>query len=248
MGWYKLLSGFYSEEIWTKKKQTWNLDVANRIKIVFVFCQKNLSYVYSPSLAVTLVTSKKTDFLEVKSSRTSLASRTHFEVLGLEAYKYSKMPCPRPRTELFIDLLKMGQDHALFFFIWNFTENLRFSARRPIFLEHFRVVSLALVSTIPVLALERVCLRKVGPWLWPRTFVFLAFALTSSIMFSTLIFAPPPIIPPNNSSLCLRFTFFWAGIGKINFSDLEGKDQVLINVDVWWEVPCEVGMISNVHM
>ena len=45
---------------------------------------------------------------EVESSTTSLASKTHFEVLslegqvlGLEAYKSSKIPCPR--TALFFD-------------------------------------------------------------------------------------------------------------------------------------------------
>ena len=32
---------------------------------------------------------------EVESSRTSLASRTHFEVLGLEALGSRKLPCPR---------------------------------------------------------------------------------------------------------------------------------------------------------
>ena len=53
---------------------------------------------------------------EVESSRTSLALRTQFEVLGLglEASKSSKMPCPRPRTALFFDWLKMGQGHDLF--------------------------------------------------------------------------------------------------------------------------------------
>ena len=47
-----------------------------------------------------------------------VSSRTHFEVLGLglEAYKSSKMPCPRSRTALFFDLLKTGQGHDLFFF------------------------------------------------------------------------------------------------------------------------------------
>ena len=48
----------------------------------------------------------------VESSRTFLASRPHFEVpgdglkdqaLGLEAYKFLKMPCPQPRTALFFE-------------------------------------------------------------------------------------------------------------------------------------------------
>ena len=49
-----------------------------------------------------------------------MTSRKHFEILslgleskvfglGLEAYQSSKMPCPRSRTALFFDLLKMGK-------------------------------------------------------------------------------------------------------------------------------------------
>ena len=34
-------------------------------------------------------------FAELESSRTSLASRTHFEVLGLEALSPRKLTCPR---------------------------------------------------------------------------------------------------------------------------------------------------------
>ena len=63
---------------------------------------------------------------EVESSRTSLASRTHFEVpgvglkaqvLGLEAYKFLKMPCPQAKTALFFESLKIGHDHDFFYFI-----------------------------------------------------------------------------------------------------------------------------------
>ena len=62
----------------------------------------------------------------VESSRKFLASRTHFEVngvglkrqaLGLEAYKFLKMPCPQPRTELFFESLKMGHGHDFFYVI-----------------------------------------------------------------------------------------------------------------------------------
>ena len=48
----------------------------------------------------------------------------HFEILGLETYKSSKMSCPRPKTHYF--LIWMAQDHDLFFLVWNFTKNLRF--------------------------------------------------------------------------------------------------------------------------
>ena len=62
----------------------------------------------------------------VESSRKSSASRTHFEVpgvglkgqaLGLEAYKFLKMPCPQPRTALFFESLKMGHGHDFFYVI-----------------------------------------------------------------------------------------------------------------------------------
>ena len=59
---------------------------------------------------------KNSNFLtEVESSRTSLASRTHFEVfglktqvlgLGLEPYKLSKMFCSRPEDSITFDWLK----------------------------------------------------------------------------------------------------------------------------------------------
>ena len=38
----------------------------------------------------------------------------------------SKMPCPRPKTALLFDLLKMGQNHDLCFFHLNLRGNFRF--------------------------------------------------------------------------------------------------------------------------
>ena len=70
---------------------------------------------------------------EVESSRTFLASRTRFEVLGagfkgqvlgLEAYKLLKMPCPQSRTALFFESLKMGLGHDFFYFILENTRNI----------------------------------------------------------------------------------------------------------------------------
>ena len=101
----------------------------------------------------------------IESSRTTLASRTHFKVLGLEAYKSSKMPCPWPTITLFFDLLKMGQRHDLFFLHLKFDGKFAiFCARICFFREHLRVVSL-------VFDLERVCSRRVGPWSWPQIFL-----------------------------------------------------------------------------
>ena len=133
--------------------------------------------------------------------------RTRFDVLGLEGQvlgledcKSSKMPCPRPRTALFFDLLKMGQGHGHFlslswstpetswkfmkiFFLEDariFAENLQFFKRRISFLETIcKIVSLS--SRIPVFGLERVCPREVGPW--PR--IFFVFGLEPGALDST---------------------------------------------------------------
>ena len=115
--------------------------------------------------------------------RTSLASRTRFEVLGLKTNKSSKTLCPRSRTVLFFDLLKMGEGHDLFFGLKFCVEFAIFCAK-TFFLEHLRVVSLASASSIPVLGLERVCPRKVGSWPWPRIF-FVSLAFASSLVSST---------------------------------------------------------------
>ena len=50
----------------------------------------------------------------MESLRTSLALKTYFEVLGLEAYKSSKMFCPRLEDSTFSDSLKMSHGHDLF--------------------------------------------------------------------------------------------------------------------------------------
>ena len=136
------------------------------------------------------------------------SSRTLFEVLGLKAYKSSKMPCLWPRTALFVDLLKMGRGHYHFFSSWstpetsrvvyedlffsfgerlNFDENVRYFCAKTFFLEG-RALALCFLGPWPLAfpGLDRVCPRKVGPW--PRiNFVSLA---------SSLVFAIPPIIVP----------------------------------------------------
>ena len=58
----------------------------------------------------------KTQFAEVESSRTSLASRTHFEVLNLEASSPRKLPCPRLEDSTIFEPLK---------FRWKTPETLR---------------------------------------------------------------------------------------------------------------------------
>ena len=61
---------------------------------------------------------------------------------------------------------------------------------------------LSLASTIPVLGLERVCPRKVGPWPWPRIFF--------ESLASKVVSATPPLVIKlfyyPQSSLALNLT------------------------------------------
>ena len=143
--------------------------------------------------------------LEVESSRTSLASRTHFEVLGLglEASSPRKLACPRLEDSTIFILLKFGGALEKFFgrrvFLeidWNtFCEDLLF-----FFGEHLHLCTWSLASSIPVLGLERVCPRKGCPWSWPRIF-FVSLALASSLVSSTppLAFTLKAVNHPANS-------------------------------------------------
>ena len=55
-----------------------------------------------------------------------MSLRTHFEVLGLEVYKSSKMSCPRLEDSTFFDLLKIGNGHELLFTLpWKTVEASR---------------------------------------------------------------------------------------------------------------------------
>ena len=146
----------------------------------------------------------------MESSRTSLASRTHFEVLGLEASSPRKLACPRLEDSTIFEPLK---------FRWKMPETLRkvckdlffwfpqveiawkkilktFSPEknslRPFFLRSPEkkfggpfIFWRTLASVFLVLGLERVCPRP-----WSRNFfVSLALALVSSFVSST-----PPLV------------------------------------------------------
>ena len=163
---------------------------------------------------------KKSIESEVEFMRMSLASRTslrtHFKVLGLEAYKSSKMSCPQLKNSTFFDLLKLSHGYNLLFTLpWKMKEtsqkigeDLFFFLRSPknffwgpsFFLgEHLCVVSLAL--SIPVLGLERVCLQEVDPWPWPRiSFVSLASMVVSST--PPLFYRMEKICYVPNSQVC----------------------------------------------
>ena len=94
------------------------------------------------------------------------SSRTHFEVLGLEASSLGKLPCPRL------------EDSTIFLICQNFADRLKNFIKTFCFGERlkknfedlffwgggiFALVFLVLAFSIPVLGLERVC-----PW--PRIF------------------------------------------------------------------------------
>ena len=150
----------------------------------------------------------------VESSRTSLASRTHFEVLGLglEASSPRKLACTRLKDSTIFWIVKsLWSAWKIFwktFFrgdrLKNFCEDLFFLeidwkifVNTFFFREHLCLCpwSLAEASSIPVLGLESVCPRKGchWPWPWPRIF-FVSLALASSLVSST---------PP----LCLTVTW-----------------------------------------
>ena len=133
----------------------------------------------------------------MESSRTSLASRTHFKVLGLglglegqvlgldlEASSPQKLACPRLEDSTIFWTVKILWSARKIFWktffcgdrLKNFSEDLFFFRRA------LALVSLA--SSIPVLGLESVCPRKGCPWPWPRI-LFVSLALAWSLVSST---------------------------------------------------------------
>ena len=109
----------------------------------------------------------------------SLALRTHFEVLGLEALKSSKMSYPRLEDSTFLVSLKMSHGHDLFLLYLGNRQKPRgkfgksfffFGSRLKNFLgnfflggEHLRLVFLTLASRSRSLALASDFLCP-----WPR--------------------------------------------------------------------------------
>ena len=127
---------------------------------------------------------------EVESSRTSLASRTHFEVLGLglEASSPRKLPCPRlENSSIFwtvVVLLENAGNHAA---------NLRTPFLFSSLVDRLKKIFEDLLSFF--FFLKNTCACVLGPWPWPREglslalaskfFVSLALALASSLVSST---------------------------------------------------------------
>ena len=161
---------------------------------------------------------------EVESLKTSLASRTssrtHFEVLGLEASSRRKLPCPRIEDNTIFWTVEISLENAknlaenlrrpffvflkwrspeknflkTFFCLKKFFQDLFFEIPWKKFLKIFFWRTLAPVSLLLGLGLDRVC-----PWSWLRNFFV---SLASSLVTSTLllIFA--------NANHLLRFSVF----------------------------------------
>ena len=144
----------------------------------------------------------------MKSSRTSLASRTDFEVLGLEPSSPRKLPCPRledstifwiveivwkaPETSQKIceDLFCFPPVKIAWKNFWRpfspkkfFWKPFFWDCLKKIFWKPFFWRTLAPVSLVLGLGLERIC-----PWPWPRIF-FVFLTLASSLVSST-----PPVM------------------------------------------------------
>ena len=137
--------------------------------------------------------------LEMESSRTFLASRTHSDVFGLEASSPRKLPCPRLEDSTIFELLKVYLAPEEFFgkvFFWRSPKNFFWKT----YFCFWR--ALALVSFVLVLGLEHFC-----PW--PReglSSVGLSLALASSLLSLT-----PPLVrrllcSANLSAWCLVLT------------------------------------------
>ena len=139
------------------------------------------------------------------------SSRTHFEVLGLEASSPRKLPCPRLEESTIFELLK---------FRWKTPENLQkpffgfFKSRSPekTFLKTFFFWD-RLKKIFRTFFLENTCVCVLGPWpreglsLALKFFVFLALA--SSLVSSTpplhLFLFPMPILAIFNTISFSRF-------------------------------------------
>ena len=115
--------------------------------------------------------------MESVRGRMFLASRTHFEVLGLEAYKSSIMSCPLLENGTFFDSLKIVHGHDLLFTLpWKSAETSReiwkdlfffLKVAGKIFLggEHLRLMSLALRGFVLEKSVLRFGLRFfLCPW------------------------------------------------------------------------------------
>ena len=112
---------------------------------------------------------------EVESSRTSLTSRTHFEVLGLglglEASSPRKLACPRLEDSTIFWIVKILWSAWKFFWKTFFCEKFLW---RPFFLFFIFGDRLKNFCEDFFFFLESTCACVLGPWPWPRAFLSLA--------------------------------------------------------------------------
>ena len=180
----------------------------------------------------------------METSRTSLASRTHFEVLGRglegqvlglgpEASSPRKLACPRLEDSTSFWIVKILWSAWKIFWktffcgdrLKNFCEDLLFYfleiawkifVKTFFFGEHLRLCPWSLASSIPVLGFESVCPRKDCPCPWPRIFFV---SLASSLVFST-----PPLV------IYIFFFYSLASRTRIDAVELIVKKHLLL----WW--------------
>ena len=107
---------------------------------------------------------------ELESSRTSLASRTHFEVLGLEgqvlgleASSPRKLACPRLEDSSIFWIVKILWSAWKIFWKTFFCGDEKFLWR-------------------PLFFLESTCACVLGPWPWPWPRAFLSLASRVSVL------------------------------------------------------------------
>ena len=96
---------------------------------------------------------KRESLTEVESSRTSLASRSHFEVLGLEASSPRKLPCPRLDDSTIFYTVAILLENAR-----NLAENLR---RLCLFSAIGDCLKKFIIRIINRLRCKRICYRLV---------------------------------------------------------------------------------------
>ena len=158
---------------------------------------------------------------EVESSRTS--SRTHFEVLGLEASSPRKLPCPRLENSTIFELLK---------FCWKTPETSRKICKdllcfphveiawKKIFEDLFRLKKSfktffwdRLKKNFEDLFSENTGVCVFGPWPWPREGLSLA-----SKFFCVLGLSLEPCVLDSTSACYIAFAWGLVNIVTVSLS------------------------------
>ena len=122
-------------------------------------------------------------FTEVESSRTSLASRTHFEVLGLglegqvlglEVSSPRKLACPRLEDSTIFWIVEILWSGWKIFWKMIFCGDRLKNFCEDLFFFFWRSPKKFCEDLFFLLFLESTCACVFGPWPWPRAFLSLA--------------------------------------------------------------------------